>query len=315
MADTATTLPRRRLGRSGLEVPALALGGAGFGGVYGEVSDDQAVEAVRYAVEAGLNYIDTDASYGDSERRLGLALEGGLRPQVVLSTKTGTHPDRPKDYSWDGTLWNVENSLRLLKTDFLDLVLVHDPDDMAPVLAPRGAFDALLSLKEQGVVRSIGLGQRRHDFHRQAIEDGRVDVILTYADYNPIRTSAETDGLLSLAAGRGVGVINGSPLDLGVLTGQDPDRAQPSIWPHLPEGEKESARALYRWCRERGVDEKAVVFGFCLRQPLIHCTLTGAKTREEIAQDIRAATAPLPEGLWDELAALRLPERTSGEQA
>ena len=93
----------------------------------------------------------------------------------------------------------------------------------------RGAFDALLSLKEQGVVKSVGLGQRRHDFHKQAIEDGRVDVILTYADYNPVRTTAQTDGLLELAARHAVGVINGSPLDLGVLTGQDPDKAQPSV--------------------------------------------------------------------------------------
>ncbi len=301
-------LPRRRLGRSGLEAPTLALGGAGLGGVYGAVSD---AEAVRYAVAQGMDYIDTDASYGDSERKIGLALEGGLREKVVLSTKTGTHPDRHGDYSWDGTLWNVENSLRLLKTDHLDLVLVHDPDEMGPVVAPRGAFAALTSLKEQGVVKSIGLGQRRHDFHAQAIEDGRVDVILTYADYNPIRTTAQTDGLLALARQRDVGVINGSPLDLGVLTGQDPDEAQPSVWPGLPEGEKDAARRLFRWCRERGLDEKAVVFQFCLRQPLIHCTLTGAKTRREIEQDLAAATAPLPAGIWDELAALRLPEQTA----
>jgi len=175
----------------------------------------------------------------------------------------------------------------------------------------RGAFDALLSLKEQGVVKSVGLGQRRHDFHKQVIEDGRVDVILTYADYNPIRTTAQTDGLLELAARHEVGVINGSPLDLGVLTGQDPDKAQPSVWPSLPEAEKDAAHRLYQWCRERGVDEKAVVFGFCLRQPLIHCTLTGAKTRQEIAQDLRAATEPLPEDVWDALAALRLPEQTA----
>jgi len=61
------------------------------------------------------------------------------------------------------------------------------------------------------------------------------------------------------------------------------------------------------------VDEKAVVFGFCLRQPLIGCTLTGAKTRQEITQDLQAATEPLPEDVWDALAALRLPEQTAGE--
>ena len=306
------TLPQRRLGRSGLEVTGVALGGAGLGGVYGDVSDDAAVEAIRFAISAGVNYLDTDASYGESERRIGLALEDGWRERVVLSTKTGTHPNRRGDHSWDGTLWNVENSLRVLKTDYLDLVLVHDPDDMGPVLAPHGALDALLSLKEQGVIGSVGLGLRSHEFHRQAIEDGRVDVILTYADYNPIRTSAETDGLLDLAAKHDVGVLNGSPLDFGILTGQDPDQQSHPIWQSLPEAERNAARRLYRWCRERGLNEKALVFQFCLRQPRIHCTLTGAKTKDEIAQDLAAALEPLPEGVWDELAALRLPELVNG---
>lgn len=311
MAETlGTKLPRRRLGRSGLEVPGIALGGAGLGGIYGKVSDADAIEAVQYAVAQGVDYVDTDASYGDSERRIGLALEGGLREKIALSTKTGTHPERRGDYSWDGTLWNVENSLRLLKTDYFDLVLVHDPSDMKPVLAPRGAFDALQSLKEQGVIKSIGLGQRSHEFHRQAIEDGRVDVILTYADYNPIHTTALTGGLLELAAQHDIGVLNGSPLHFGALAGQDPDQNPSKVWLGLPEAEKEAARRLYRWCRKRGLNEKAVVFGFCLRQPRIHCTLIGAETRQEVEQDLAAALEPLPDSIWEALASLRLPEQT-----
>ena len=304
-------LPRRRLGRSGLEVPGLGLGGAGLGGVYGDVSEREAVEAVQYAVAQGVTFIDTDASYGDSERRIGLALAGGLREKVVLSTKIGTHPGRRGDYSWDGTHWNVENSLRVLKTDHLNLVLVHDPEDMAPVMAPRGAFDALHALKEQGVIGAVGLGQRSHAFHRQAIEAGRVDVILTYGDYNPIRTTA-ADWLLPLAAEHNVGVINGSPLVFGALNGRDPDQFEGPVWLNLPEGEKWAARRLFDWCRQRDVPEKAVVFQFCLRQPLIQCTLTGAKNRQEIEENLRAATEPLPENIWGELAALRLPDEGNG---
>ena len=305
MQDTlGAKLPRRRLGKSGLYVPAIGLGGAGIGGVWGDVTEREAVEAVQYAVAQGVNFLDTDASYGDSERRIGLALaEGGLRDQVVLSTKTGTHPDRPQDFSWDGTLWNVENSLRLLKTDHLDLALVHDPQDMAPVLAPRGALAALQDLKRQGVIGSVGLGQRNFDFHRQAIEAGLVDVILTYKDYNPIRVTA-AEWLLPLAAAHNVGVINGSPLAMGLLAGDDPNRVNRRV--HADGEELEAARRLYDWCRARGVPEKAVVFQFCLRQPDVHCTLTGAKTRQELAQDLEAATMELPENIWDELAALHI---------
>ena len=116
------SLETRRLGRSGLQVTALGLGGAGIGGTaYGEVSDDEAVETVRTAIDGGITYIDTSPLYGESERRLGLALQGGLRDRVVLSTKTGTHPRWYRDYSADATYRSLENSLRLLGTGYIDL--------------------------------------------------------------------------------------------------------------------------------------------------------------------------------------------------
>jgi aryl-alcohol dehydrogenase-like predicted oxidoreductase len=303
-------LPRRTLGRSGLEVPVIGLGGAGLGGIYGDEHEGDAIELVRWSVEQGINFLDTDASYGDSERRIGLALEGGLREKIVLSTKCGTHPDRGQDYSRDGTLWNVENSLRVLKTDYIDLLLVHDPHQMEPVLADDGAIVALEELKEQGVIRAIGLGQRRFDFHRQAIESGRFDVILSYNDYNPIRTPA-ADWLFPLAQQHNVGVINGSPLAMGLLTGEDPDSIPEEERLEDNEREMEAARRLYAWCRERNVPMKSLVFQFSLRQPLIHTVITGAKTKQEFQQDLEAALRPLPEGIWDDLAALDL---TAGQR-
>ncbi len=302
--------PRRRLGRTELMVPPLAVGGAGIGGVYGEVTDQEAVACIQDALQQGINFFDTDASYGYSERRLGLALRGVPRNSYILSTKCGTHPDRRRDYSRDGTLWNVEQSLRTLGTDYLDLLLVHDPPDMEAVLEPGGAFDALEELKAQGVIGHIGLGQRRHDFHARAIESGRVDVILTYNDYNPIRTTADVY-LLDVAARHDVGVINGGPLAMGLLTGENPDDIAEKKQRDAPAREAEAARRLYQWCRARGVEETAVVFQFCLRDGRIHSTITGVKTRRELEQDIASALEPLPEALWEELAALRL---TAGQE-
>ncbi|MBN1579436.1 MAG: aldo/keto reductase, partial [Anaerolineae bacterium] len=99
-------LPRRRLGRSELVVPIFSLGGypLGWGGAQGE---KEAIEAVHYALDQGLDYIDTSPFYGDSQRRIGIALEGEPRDSLILSTKTGTHPSRPQDYSWDATMWSV----------------------------------------------------------------------------------------------------------------------------------------------------------------------------------------------------------------
>jgi aryl-alcohol dehydrogenase-like predicted oxidoreductase len=298
---------RRRLGKSELQVPPIALGGAGIGGVYGGDSDEAAISCIHYALENGLNFLDTDASYGESERRLGLALKGVPRDSYILSTKCGTHPDRKQDFSRDGVLWNVENSLRVLGVDYLDLLLVHDPDDMAPVMADDGAFAALHELKSQGVIRAIGLGQRNHAFHAQAIEAGMVDVILTYKDYNPIRTTADAY-LLDLAAAHDVGVLNGSPLAMGLLTGTDPNTLPQNVKKTAEDNEFEASKRLYQWCQERGVSEPAVVLQFSLRQPRIHSTVIGAKNREEIDRDLQSALDPLPDEIWEELEALHLTE-------
>src|SRR4051812_14833623 len=99
----AASIPRRRLGRSGLMVPALSFGGVGIGGLYGPVDESEAIETVRAAFDLGFRYFYTSPLYLESERRIGIALEGVPRGEIVLSTKTGTHPEHRGDYSWDGT--------------------------------------------------------------------------------------------------------------------------------------------------------------------------------------------------------------------
>jgi aryl-alcohol dehydrogenase-like predicted oxidoreductase len=297
-------LARRRLGRSELTVPVFSLGGYPLG--WGDAADERAaIEAVQYAVEQGLDYIDTSPGYGDSQRRIGLALEGVPRESLVISTKTGTHPLRRQDYSWDATMWSVENSLKMLKTDYIDLLLVHDPRDIEPVFAPRGALEALEQLKAQGVIKAIGLGQKRFDYHQRAIECGRFDVILTFNNYHPLDISA-LEWLLPLAEEHDIGVLNGAAMAHGLLSGQDPDELFASGQHDSRADMLPDARRLYRWCRERGFSVPAVVFQFCMRQPLIHCTLTGVKNRAELHENLVAAATTLPEPVWDELAELGL---------
>ncbi len=299
-------MDRRTLGRTNLEVSEIGLGGVGVGGAYGgAVTERDCVETVEHALESGINFIDTSPLYGDSERRLGIALSGVPRESYFLSTKTGTHRDRWQDYTRDGTLWSIENSLKLLKTDRFDVVLVHDPESLNPVLAPGGALETLEDLRRQGVLRFIGLGQRRHDFHRQAIETGRFDVILTYNDYHVTRTTAYTSGLLQVAEQHEVGVLNGSPMAHGLLSGADPRTLKTH---HQTERDTMAAARLYDWCQQKKVNLRAVVLQSCLRQNLIHCTLTGAKTAAELQQNLDALQDPLPDHVWQDLAALKLTE-------
>jgi aryl-alcohol dehydrogenase-like predicted oxidoreductase len=299
-------IERRKLGRTGLEVSAIGLGGAGIGGIYqNTVADRDTVETVELALTSGINFIDTSPLYGESERRLGIALRGVDRKSYFLSTKTGTHPNYKQDYSWDGTLHTVENSLKLLGVDYFDILLVHDPDQLEPVFAKRGALEALEWLREQGVVRHIGLGQRRHDFHQRAIQSERFDVILTFNDYHVTRTTALTNGLLELATEHAIGVLNGSPMGHGLLTGVDPRTLET---PHWIERDAKVAARFYDWCQSKKLNQKSVVLQSCLRQSLIHCTLTGAKNKAELQENLDALAEPLPEYIWEDLKALKLTE-------
>lgn len=298
-----TTLPLRRLGRTGREVTELGLGGAGLNDSYGrQVDDDTAIACVQRALDLGIRYIDTSPLYGESERRIGLALANGRRDDIFLATKTGTGV-RPKNYTRDGTLRSVERSLELLRTDHLDLVQIHDPDEneFETALAPGGALEALEMLKAQNVIAAIGLGVRSHAFLLRAIEHDSFDTILTYADFNPVRQTAR-DTLFPRAAARDVAILLGSPLLFGFLS----DRP----WADLlrerrSDGTGENERGALRvreWADAHGVSTLHLALRYGLRDARIATVLVGVSTPEEVEQNVRAATTPLPSPIWEALA-------------
>ncbi len=316
-------LAGKTLGRTGLEVSSL-----GVGGFLGLLLDPEAtpaqceatgVEAVRRAVALGVRYFDTSPAYGDghSERHLaaGLAaLDPEVRAGLTVSTKVGTHPERRYAYGADDVRWCFDGSRERLGA--VDVVLVHDPasdEHIDTILGPGGAFDALEELKAAGEIRAIGLGVRPHRFLRRAMESGRADVILPSYDYHLIRRSAAP--LLAEAAAAGVGVINGSPYQAGMLAGTDLDQEARRWRPEHPDVER--ARGIAAWCRERGLDVGAVAVQFSLREPRIDATLVGPRTAAEVESCLGHATVELPGGIWEELeqflAGLEPPPEPGGE--
>jgi aryl-alcohol dehydrogenase-like predicted oxidoreductase len=310
-------LEKRRLGRTGLDVTPLGLGGVWLGYTGDGFSDDLAVETVHRALDLGIDLIDTSPLYpatgerGESERRIGLALEewyeeGGSREDVVLSTKAGTRTD-PYDYSGEAIRESARKSLDLLRTEYLDVVHVHDPPELAPVLEPGGALDALEELADEGVIGSIGLGVRDHEFHRRLIECDDVDVSLIYRDYNLLDQSAT--GVLEAAEAHDVGVLDGMVIVRGLLGGEDPlevarrnQAAEDQPEPYLPaDDEVELARELWEWAGERGIDLLELNLQYCLREPRIDSVLLGAATPDQIERDVDAVAEPLPESVWKEL--------------
>jgi aryl-alcohol dehydrogenase-like predicted oxidoreductase len=282
-----------------MDVTEIGCGGVAIGSYHADqpTDDATAVATVKRALEVGINYLDTSPLYKESERRFGIALRelGGPPPGTFISTKTGTHPSRPYDYSGEATRWSVENSLKLLGLDRVDLVLVHDPPSMEPVFAPGGALETLERLRDEGKLRAIGLGCRPHEHHRQAIRSGRFDVILTFADYNLVRQSAAP--LVDEAYEAGVGVLMAQVVLAGQLAGPDPLEN-----PHTRERpDARAAHAWWVWARNRGVPIQAVAVQWVLRNPKVGCVLIGPRTPREVEENVRMATMPLPEGIWAEV--------------
>jgi D-threo-aldose 1-dehydrogenase len=291
------SLTPRRLGRAGFAVRPFGLGTASLGSE--RASDEGAVATIRRALELGIDFIDTSAGYGmgESERRIGLALTPEDRRRIRLQTKAGTGT-RPKEYSSDAIRRSVEASLKRLRTDYLDVCLIHDPDDFEPVVAPGGGIEALVRLKEEGIIRATGLGVRSHDLHRRAIADGRFDVILTYLDYTLLSQTAEP--LIAEAAAAGLGVVIGAPLATGLLAGGDGPPCQYGR-PGPPEHPEVRAALRFRqWAADRGVALPALALQWILRNPRVGVVIAGAVSPAEIEESVRAVTAPLPPGLWDE---------------
>lgn len=327
-SDRPNSIPRRRLGRLGYEVTALGLGGAWLGVVPGgdrDTQDAAAAEAIYRAASFGIDYLDTSPLYGESERRVGLALsrphpEGGKwRDRFRLVTKAGTHPARRGDYSADGIRWSVENSLRVLQTDFLDAVLIHDPPAMAQVLAPGGGVDALLRLREEGVLGATGIGVHGHSQLQAAIEDGRFDIIQTTYDYSLVRTSA-LEAIIPMAHARDLAIVNASPFHGGLLAAGS-EAAMDEMerirdWRSQP-ADLERARQLHRWAAAEGVDLAAVAMQFSLREPRFAVTLVGPRTALEVERNVAAALCPLPETVWQQLQILwpTLPPPAPGGEA
>ena len=304
---TPSPLPRRVLGKTGLSIPVIPFGTQGFGNHFGFVADDEAVALVKHAVALEVNHFDCARCYGDSLRKLGLALKEIPRHDVIITGRLCCHSAAPRggygqgepDYSADRVLRDVEEQLAVLGTDYFDGMLIHDPPRMQPTLARDGTLAGLLKLKARGLVRNVGYGMRPHEFHRQAVATGDVDFLLCFSDYHLVRQTA-ADGVLPAAEAAGVGVMNGWSILRGLLTGVDIDEASKN---YKQEDDIAAARERWQWCRDHGIDLLQLALQFCLRERRIHGNPIGSLNAAQLEQNVRAASTPLDEAVWTEYQA------------
>jgi D-threo-aldose 1-dehydrogenase len=303
-----------RLGRTGLTVTRLGLGCAPIGGLYEPVSDADAHAVVERAWEQGLRLFDTAPLYGSglSERRLGLALQSHPRGELVVSTKVGRRlradgkpdavfegalPLEPFfDFSYDGVLRSLDESLERLGLDRVDVVHIHDPDDHFEE-ARTGAYQALERLRDEGVVRAIGVGMNQSELLTRFARETDVDCLLLAGRYTLLDTHALAE-LLPLCLERGIAVIAGGVFNSGVLAGDvryDYAPAQPEVLARV--------RRLADVCARWEVPLSAAAVQFPLGHPAIACVLVGCRSAAEMEEDVALFELDLPAGLWEELRA------------
>jgi L-galactose dehydrogenase len=294
------------LGRTGLAVSKLSLGGAQFGQQYGPLSAPQAAEVVHAAIDAGVNLIDTSAFYGKgtSETILGEVLANGWRERVAICTKAGRLDRDQFDFSPAGMRACVEGSLRRLRTDHVDILLAHDiefAEDFERVFTETA--DVLHRLKAEGKTRSVGMSCLPLGLLRQAVERCNLDVVISYCHFNLQDQTLLTD-LLPVADSRGVGVLNASPLGMGLLTNQGPQ-------PWHPGGDdvKAACRAAAELCKSRGADISYLGMQYCFAEDRIPSTVSGAATRDELRTNLRALTEPMDAALLADVQAVLAPVR------
>jgi L-galactose dehydrogenase len=275
--------------------------------MFGPVDEQEGMRAVRLALDEGIDFIDVAPFYGrevgGAESVLGRALSGVPRDRYVLATKVGRYGHTEFDFSAARIAAGVEDSLRRLGVDHVDLLQCHDLE-YGPLEQIVGeTLPALERLRTQGKCRFIGITGLPLAIYPLVIERARgvrIDTILSYAHYCLNDTSLSR--LLPYVAARRVGVISASPLAMGLLSEPGP----PAWHPAPPELKSAAARAVAH-CRSRGVDIAQLALSFALAEPRIATTLVGMATRDEVRRNLAAAAHPLDTALLAEVRALLAP--------
>lgn len=274
---------RHEFAPTGDQLSTLGFGAAPLGGAYGEMTDALATDAVRRALDLGVNVFDTSPYYGDtvSEARLGAALEGG-RDDVFLITKCGRYGLDDFDFSADRVTRSIDESLTRLRTDRVDLLLAHDVEFDDPELVLNETLPALARIKEAGKARAIGVsGYPLAALERMAAEFP-LDAVLSYC-HGDLLDRSLFDTLQPACAARGQAVINASVLHMGVLTADGPPE-----WHPAPAEVKEAGRAVARLCADRGTSVVDVALRHAAAQEGVSTTLVGVRTAEEVERNVRA---------------------------
>lgn len=316
----STTAPQRRRPLP-LELPALGFGAAQLGNLYRETTEEEADGAVRAAWEAGIRYFDTAPHYGvgTSERRLGARLARYPREEYVLSTKVGrllrpgpgtgddlgsgfAVPDdvvREWDFSEQGVRRSHEESLERLGLDRIDILYAHDPEEGPTQQALDEGLPALARMRDEGLVRAVGVGSKDAAVLTSAVRTGLIDLVMLSGRYTLLEQDASRE-LLEECVRHGVGVVAVSVFNSGLLARHEvPSDATYEYGP-APGHLIARARELAALAERHGVTLPDLAAQFPLRHPAVRSVVLGMRTAEQVHSNAARMRRNIPAAAWDE---------------
>jgi D-threo-aldose 1-dehydrogenase len=318
----------RKLGRTDLRVSQIGFGGAPLGNLFTALSEADAASAVGDAFDAGIRLFDTAPLYGHglSEHRIGAALRYRKRDDFVLATKVGRllRPDASADgghyrdilpfavrfdYSYDGVLRSVEDSLQRLGLARIDIVHIHDVDvwthksraamDERFAEVMGGGYRALLRLREEKAIGAIGVGVNEWQACQRFAEAGDFDCFLLAGRYTLLEQAA-LDSFLPLCVARNIAVIIGGPFNTGILATGPVRGATYNYHPASAEV-MERVRRIEAVCRRHDVALASAALQFPLHHPAVASVIPGARSAAEVAANLATFETQVPPALWAEL--------------
>ncbi len=319
--EGVVTLATRPVTRSALRLSELSLGCAQLGNLYRAITDEQARATVDTAWEQDIRYFDTAPHYGLglSERRLGTALAGRPRSEYVLSTKVGrlleelsptgplddqgfdvpaTHR-RVWDFSRDGVLRSLEQSLQRLGLDAVDIVYLHDPDEHQREVLDT-AYPALEELRGQGVVSAIGAGMNQTAMLADFARHTDMDVLMLAGRYTLLEQSA-LDDLLPVCEQRGIGIVAAGVFNSGLLARRTPADGAKYNYDDAPEALVLHAQRMAEICERHGTSLPAAALAFPLAHPAVVSVCIGARSPEQVERNVDLYRSGVPASVWAEL--------------
>lgn len=308
----------------------LGFGTGPLGNLFQAISDGEAEQTVTAAWESGIRYYDTAPHYGIgiAETRLGQVLSQHERSSYVLSTKVGrllepqeangrtdiangfdvpaTHR-RVWDFSASGIERSIEQSLARLRTDHVDIVLIHDPDESpSPERGLTEAYPVLHELRRQGVIKEIGVGTKDLSILESFASESDVDYLMIAGRYTLLEQPA-LDTVLPACTRRGIRVLNAGVFNSGLLAQTAPDETATYEYSAVSTPVLERARAIANACARHGILLPQAALAFAGAHPAVASVVVGAAKPEHIRRNAELFAMPAPpSALWEELKAVGL---------